>query len=754
MIVILLSAITVNAVQNAKISDLLDLGNKYLNEQKYEQAIIAFEDIIKIDKTNVDARIGLAKAYISLKKHDKAEQVLKIGIDFVPKSEKLYLALAELYESQGRTEELIIILQEGIEVTGSTVLEEKLHKIESAIEIFIEKDPLQVNNDTKVQLVKKDINGNAISTLAAEWRVVNPSVGKIEKEYANNVLYTGISAGTDTIIAAIGKTEFTKEINVKEQVLVKLEIISLSRGTTVGDKVEFKVQGIDQFGQAMEVNPEWITSDGMAEIVEKQGDTLVLNYISDGDFQLKVLVGDIEESVDVTINKRKYTIVSTVSGKGKIENNPNYTEYEENSVVTLKAIPDKGWHFVKWSGSIEGNKSPVYMKIDGNKDIKAIFGIDTHTLITSSEGGGDVSRSIFKDKYDYGTKVKLNAIPKEGYSFDHWAGDVSGKTTSIEVVMTKNMNIKAVFTANQYSLTINKDGNGTVTKDNDKNTYRYGENVQLTAIPDKGSIFLNWEGDISGDSNPYEITLNSDKTVKAIFVKVRKTSGVVTNATDNNPIEGAIIKVRKGPDNKSGEVYKEILTNDSGEYELFLPAGEYTFEIIRDGFSQDYITVNIEDFDIIKNISMNEINEDSKYRIVLEWGNTIADLDAHTNIYSLIENVYSKEWTVNYNNKIFEPTTNVEVELDLDDTSYYGPETTTIYETNYDKYEYIINDYTNSGELYSSKATVKLYKNNELVKTFNVPTDVKLKGKLNWHVFDLIKDNNGYNITEVNTLID
>jgi len=60
---------------------LLDLGNHYLLELDYEQALVQFERVIVIEPRNPAGYIGAAKAYIGLGEVDKAIEVLRKGLD-------------------------------------------------------------------------------------------------------------------------------------------------------------------------------------------------------------------------------------------------------------------------------------------------------------------------------------------------------------------------------------------------------------------------------------------------------------------------------------------------------------------------------------------------------------------------------------------------------------------------------------------------------------------------------------------------
>ena len=56
-----------------ELSKALDLGNKYLTELNYEEAVIAFNRAIEIDPMNVDAYVGVADAYIGLTNQNKPD---------------------------------------------------------------------------------------------------------------------------------------------------------------------------------------------------------------------------------------------------------------------------------------------------------------------------------------------------------------------------------------------------------------------------------------------------------------------------------------------------------------------------------------------------------------------------------------------------------------------------------------------------------------------------------------------------------
>ena len=58
---------------------MLELGQRYLDELNYEQAVACFTSYLEIDPKSVEAYIGLAEAYIGLEEYAKALEVLEKG---------------------------------------------------------------------------------------------------------------------------------------------------------------------------------------------------------------------------------------------------------------------------------------------------------------------------------------------------------------------------------------------------------------------------------------------------------------------------------------------------------------------------------------------------------------------------------------------------------------------------------------------------------------------------------------------------
>jgi uncharacterized repeat protein (TIGR02543 family) len=75
------------------------------------------------------------------------------------------------------------------------------------------------------------------------------------------------------------------------------------------------------------------------------------------------------------------------------------------------------------------------------------------------------------------------------------------------------------YCQNNYTLTVNITGQGSVTLNPPGGTYNAGTNVTLTAVADPGWVFSGWSGDLTGSTNPETITMDSNKTVTATFTQ-------------------------------------------------------------------------------------------------------------------------------------------------------------------------------------------------------------------------------------------
>jgi ELWxxDGT repeat protein len=140
-----------------------------------------------------------------------------------------------------------------------------------------------------------------------------------------------------------------------------------------------------------------------------------------------------------------------------------------------------------------------------------------YALTALVTGQGSVAMNPPGGSYDADASVILAPSPAAGWHFDHWEGALSGNANPAQVTMDADKAVTAVFAVNQYALTVNVTGQGTVGLAPAGGTYDAGTLVTLTPTPAAGWHFDHWTGALSGNANPAQVTMDAAKTVTAVF---------------------------------------------------------------------------------------------------------------------------------------------------------------------------------------------------------------------------------------------
>lgn len=124
--------------------------------------------------------------------------------------------------------------------------------------------------------------------------------------------------------------------------------------------------------------------------------------------------------------------------------------------------------------------------------------------------------------YRKNSLIEINAIPQKGSEFKEWRGDIEGNVATQVIAMDAEKSIVAEFEQITYPLhlKIQGSGQGTVSTGTKVNQHPAGSTVLLQAIPDKGSKFKEWIGDIDGTATQVSIEMDGPKTVTAEFVRM------------------------------------------------------------------------------------------------------------------------------------------------------------------------------------------------------------------------------------------
>ena len=321
------------------------------------------------------------------------------------------------------------------------------------------------------------------------------------------------------------------------------------------------------------------------------------------------------------------------------------------------------------------------------------------------------------------TKLTGKVVEADGdtdYTNNKVLSNATVKITKNGVTQTKTTDANGVYSFEKlmdgaYTITVSKEG--------------YKTSTQTVNIPE-------------GQANYYNSTI---ELISNTSVADGTASGTIYDVLTGNGVKGLTLKIRSGIGNTTGTVVKTIKTGEGGKYSVTLPSGNYCVQIIDErtisNESERYLTntfdiktlgnktIDSQDGNVSTAISSQQI------RIVLKWGENPSDLDSH-----LVGPTSSGEkFHIYFMNKNYKENSEKVADLDLDDISSYGPETTTIYNPVSGKYQFYVLNYSDrhsseSSALASSGATVQVYigASNKPLYTFNVPQN---EGTL-WKVFE------------------
>jgi hypothetical protein len=175
-----------------------------------------------------------------------------------------------------------------------------------------------------------------------------------------------------------------------------------------------------------------------------------------------------------------------------------------------------------------------------------------HILIISNSTGGNVitpGEGTFA--VDESSVVELVAEPDDNFHFVRWSGDVDTVANvwdaSTTITVQGNYTVAAEFGVDpeeliEYELTTSSTTGGSVTVPGE-GTFSYEPDtvVDLVAVADGGSYFVNWTGDVGAMADPGDasttITMNDDYSITANFEPLPPVKYSVTiNSTEGGEV--------------------------------------------------------------------------------------------------------------------------------------------------------------------------------------------------------------------------
>jgi hypothetical protein len=205
-------------------------------------------------------------------------------------------------------------------------------------------------------------------------------------------------------------------------------------------------------------------------------------------------------------------------------------------------------------------------------------------------------------------------------------------------------------------------------------------------------------------------------------------SGIISNASNGLPIAGATVQVVGGG---------SATTNASGAYTIAgVAAGARTVQTSAPGFTSRTDPVSVAaGVTTTFSTALVAVGAGGNITIVLTWGAVPTDLDSHL----VGPNQPSGRFHMYYAN----PQPNSYVSLDHDDTSSFGPETTTITTVSGNfvpgSYDFFVNNFSeNPADFLQSNGSVTVFQNGVQLAQYLVGGATGVSTSPNWNVFSFV----------------
>lgn len=183
--------------------------------------------------------------------------------------------------------------------------------------------------------------------------------------------------------------------------------------------------------------------------------------------------------VDYDNTVLKHQIVSTGGTQIPPDTNPSRPDYT----------------FIGWDKSLTNITQPTVFTAQY---------IPNQVTVTFRDWNGTILKV---QTINYGQSQTQPSNPtREGYTFVGWDKPFDN--------VTSNLIVTQLYTINQYTVTITKVGQGTVTG---SGTYNHGDSVTIIQSPATGYHFVNWTGDITGTESTKIFIITKDMSIQQNF---------------------------------------------------------------------------------------------------------------------------------------------------------------------------------------------------------------------------------------------
>lgn len=246
--------------------------------------------------------------------------------------------------------------------------------------------------------------------------------------------------------------------------------------------------------------------------------------------------------------------------------------YPYNTEVTISATPKHGYKFYFWNGDSYSKEQTYTFTIVNDMEMVAHFTPETYTVTIQSENE-EMGYAYGSTTAEYLSTIEISAYPNYDYHFAQWSDE--NKENPRQFVVKNDTTLIAIFEPDTFAVyDYNEEDGYTI----GGGSYPYMAEISVTAIPNKGYDFYNWDDGIYETTRT--ITITGEMYLYPIFGKHLYQVNIYSN--DYN----------MGSVNYSGE--NQFYYQDVIRLEAYPSYERYEFERWSDGNIENPRTIIID----------------------------------------------------------------------------------------------------------------------------------------------------------------
>ncbi|MEF8874916.1 MAG: hypothetical protein V5A88_09665, partial [Candidatus Thermoplasmatota archaeon] len=323
------------------------------------------------------------------------------------------------------------------------------------IEIGPEENVVKAGEVTSYKAVAYDEYENEIGDVSvdATWYVEDGAVGNW-----GGSDYTTEVAGIWTVTGDYDGLTDTALITVEPGSVETVELSPSEDQTIIsGEEIEFSATVYDAYGNSLGIDVddiEWENVTRSVFYLEETGEYGVsATYQGVESDVVVVTVEAPPELLQISPEETSVLEGDTVAYEAAIRDSDgneleDVTEYTEWSI---DADAGGSWEDNVYTSKKTGNWTVTadYENLTAEAELKVE--VESHELEVDVKGEGTVESEDLRGTYSHGEIVDLRAIPKDGWYFIGWSGDVESEKEEIKVTIDQELNVTANFAKNGTS---------------------------------------------------------------------------------------------------------------------------------------------------------------------------------------------------------------------------------------------------------------------------------------------------------------